>query len=118
MTLTEFLLARITEDEAVAAGWPERGQWGSHPEGGMWMDTTGRPIHGPRVRVLAECEAKRRIIDEFSTVWQERRPTARRGIYEYVQRYGVRSDPLSEDVLRFMALPYADHPDYLQEWKS
>jgi len=50
-------------------------------------------------RVLAECETKRRIV-ELCAYWQ--RPV----------------DGLDgEDILRLLALPYADHPDYREEWR-
>lgn len=84
--LAEFLLARIAEDEAVAR---EGGQW----DGGMeiaWRDVGG--INESLIigtdRVLAECEAKRRLID--LTI---------------------------PHVLRILALLYANHPDYREEWR-
>jgi hypothetical protein len=43
-------------------------------------------------RVLAECAAKRRIVEMYA---------------------GQHGQPY---VLHFLALPYADHPDYRQEW--
>jgi hypothetical protein len=90
MTLTEFLLARIAEDERAAnADWSNLG-------------------YDP-ARVLAECEAKRRILD--------------------LHRSGEVCDPCSGwlgtdpaadcPTLRLLALPYADHPDYrAAEWKA
>jgi hypothetical protein len=53
--------------------------------------------HDP-ARVLAECEAKRRIVDSEGSPYVEGHVPATR-------------------TLRFLALPYADHPDYRQEWK-
>lgn len=47
--------------------------------------------HDP-ARVLAECRAKRRLVEELGAF--------RRGA-----------------ALRLLAMPYADHPDYRQEWK-
>jgi hypothetical protein len=46
-------------------------------------------------RILAWCAAHRRIVDWAGAGWQ---PPA---IYE---------------LLQLLALPYADHPDYLPEW--
>jgi hypothetical protein len=83
MTLTDFLLARIAEDEACADGLE-------------WDD--GNPVH-QTARVLAECEAKRRIVEACADV------------------LAYDAEALPQDVLRLLALPYADHPDYRQEWK-
>jgi hypothetical protein len=91
MDLAEFLLARIAEDEAavspfVAIAFPT-GQWSE-------------------ARVLAECEAKRRIIGRFqmfSTMTE-------------LPRMEIRHNELL-DVLHTLALPYAEHPDYREGWK-
>ena len=40
----------------------------------------------------------------------------RRAIELRDARMAVRRDP-DESVLRHLALPYADHPDYREEWK-
>ena len=81
MTLAEFLLARIADDERWAT-------WGA----GRWDQR----------RVLVECEAKRRIVNACAR-------TA--GLTEPRPGY------LADFVLAQLALPYADHPDYQQEWK-
>lgn len=107
-TLTDFLLARIAEDEAAArraTAGDRTGNWWIEPdEGGVsevsCLDVQGFitavdadvahiALHDP-ARVLAECEAKRQIV-------------------EYVQ--------IETHVLQLLALPYADHPDYREEWK-
>src|SRR5688572_20799212 len=72
MTLTEFLLARLTEDEAAArAAAGEHGVYpgtwwgqeaGGEPSGVSSEDGAHIARHDP-ARVLAECEAKRRIVD-------------------------------------------------------
>jgi len=107
VTLAEFLLARIAEDEALAqvatpGQWERDSGWSitaPPPEG--WsgpyvvVETKQRndaefiASHNP-ARVLAECEAKRRIV-------------------------GLISSP-GPQALRLFALPYAAHPDYRQEW--
>jgi hypothetical protein len=91
VTLTEFLLARIAEDEATAQGW----QVGS--------------IVNP-ARALAECEAKRRIIDGAVEV-------ARVDLNEPVDPDDQGLRDVGVKILCALALPYADHPDYLPEWK-
>lgn len=80
MTLVEFLLARVAEVEQAARRATDLGDM--EP---LWYPDT----------ILAECEAKRRIIEEW-------------GPFETYN---------GEELLKVLALPYADHPDYRQEWK-
>lgn len=90
MTLTEFLLARIAEDEAAA----ER----------VLLDYGGGDLESLEARVLAECEAKRRIVDRYSddAIWPDYQ-----GGYESA----------TEDAVRDLAAVYADHPDYDDAWR-
>uniref|UniRef100_UPI003F494537 DUF6221 family protein n=1 Tax=Arthrobacter silvisoli TaxID=2291022 RepID=UPI003F494537 len=89
MNITEFLEARIGEDEAAA----KRGGW--HNGGGTFAnDNYGCLLIQP-ARVLAECAAKRAIIEDFG----------------WLELSGVPNSPL-----RAIAAVYADHPDYQQEW--
>jgi len=101
MTLSEFLQARIAEDEAEAQArrehsegcWPNMDNCQSHyGEEGQWS-------WGP-ARVLAECEAKRRIVSEIEGT---------RATGTYTTRLLT--------ILLHLAMPYADHPDYHDEWK-
>jgi len=75
--LTEFLLARIAED--------------------------GQPTTHRRPHALAECEAKREIVD-LAAFAQASAP------YEMPKRY-------MRLTLKFLAMPYVDHPDYRPEWR-
>ena len=103
MTLAEFLLARIAEDEAEARKRMHHAQQNDltvrDPKHlgqfmpGWWE---WREIEAFAARVLAECEAKRSLID-----WHHRIPLP----YE------------RDHMLRRMSIAYADHPDYRQEWK-
>lgn len=92
MTLIDFLLARIADDEKQAVGPCD-------------CAIEGLPLeHGYScpVRVLAECDAKRRIVDECV-----------RGS----QGWPARDLQIGyEDILMYLALPYAGHPDYRSEW--
>ena len=90
MTLAEFLLARIAEDEEAL-----------------------RPMSrlpsfdGPKIDpafVLAECEAKRQIVKEHLEAGETWCPSC-----------DGQTQPCK--TLRLLALPYADHPDYRQDWK-
>lgn len=143
--LTEFLLARISEDEAVARAAIDPDRPGTHWH---WVRTSDDvPVDDPAsddvdeftyglrtveefpttsgvgdlpafvtnglfpseslghrhiarhdpARVLAECEATRRIVEWATTEGHE--------------QWGV------GPVLNLLALPYADHPDYRAEWR-
>ena len=105
--LAGFLLARIGEDEAVARKVVAAVKAPDYvivrvyeqPEPGV---TVQRDVALYRPdRVLAECEAKRRIVEECGHT---------------VDRFTYSGD-LARAVLALLALPYADHPDYRQEWK-
>jgi hypothetical protein len=125
MTLAEFLLARIAEDEAVYRKF-ER-EW---PSPHMDRDTTltvddeyaGIWI-GP-ARVLAECDAKRRIVEAY------RDERTRRDIYQADDARAVEDDEQVtrrrssaartrglEIAVELLALPYADHDDYDPSWR-
>ena len=111
-TLTGFLLARIAEDEAAQAmsldAWHradcERNTYDAGP-----CDC------GIPARVLAECEAKRRLVDEH----QE---TRRDPSYEYfadppcITCGQVRPRKFPCLSLRALGAVYADHPDYNPAW--
>lgn len=99
LTITEFLEARIAEDEERATYVLKYGDWG-----GLFKPP----------RVLAECAAKRAIIaqaDEATgldmSVDNER----------LVGRRDMAEEPYCGDViLSALAAVYKDHPDYRQEW--
>lgn len=93
MTLTDFLLARIAEDEA--------GQAGGHDYWCSWSQAS-EPCDCPRKRIMAECEAKRRIVEMYHEA----------GVAGSYPRATVLGP-----VARALALPYADHLDYREEWR-
>jgi hypothetical protein len=133
VTLTEFLLARITEDEAAAQDCVDSGAWSAfrHEEGLEWwvtsanfghVVTTGyvgnkdsRPNaehiarHDP-ARVLAEAAAKRAIVDEF--VKRRDAPPESMDVAPEVAKISA-----LKFACRALAAVYNDHPDYRQEWK-
>ena len=171
LTLADFLLARIAEDEAVAlpAGLPEVAHRGyakfaagqdrierlrsvtlgmgcptCHADAGRECVAMTPPTHAPKPasdmhatrrelgameyrrlygevaqwnapRVLAECAAKRRIVRLAHSVT---------GMDVRIdQEFGVEPrdeavEPYRGDlILRALALPYSDHPDYRDEWR-
>jgi hypothetical protein len=130
MDLAEFLLARITDEESLARdaaseGNPHRSGWQ------LWtnkVDTTpGGEVLGPRgsveahpSRVLAECEAKRRIVELHAITVTEDwinpidGPAYRDDDHSCAICGWVRD---ACETVKLLALPYADHPDYEEEWK-
>jgi hypothetical protein len=158
MTLTEFLLARVAEDEAIARAatpgpwyweepstekWPmcdeslvsrdrdEKGYerrvlvgWGYDASGIEGSDEDRAHIaHHDPARVLAECTAKRQIIDIHSSPFDDIAEAAeqRGSAWEWFtddERTLTRPQYLvSRGALRVLALPYAGHPDYRDEWR-
>jgi hypothetical protein len=106
VTLTEFLLARIAEDEYDS-------QYARVLDGLDW---------GERLR--AECEAKRRIVDAYV---DER---SRRDVYQSDESRAVEDEDQAlrrrtsaarcrglEIAVELLSRPYGDHPDYQQEWR-
>jgi len=103
MTLAEFLLARIAEDRIVAAE-SQRDPWRvGHKASCDWPgDMPGYCSCDATARALAECEAKRRIVELYGgDVPDEWR--------------GVPSRPMQ--ALASLAAVYADHPDYDEAWR-
>jgi hypothetical protein len=118
MELVEFLLARIAEDEEAMGRIAGR-QWYAcddghvqepeiddrdvllevEPEAQLPNHHNSWALVLDPARVLAECAAKRRLI-------------------RWVNQWPMRPHPPSsvDGVLELLAQPYADHPDYRQEW--
>lgn len=103
-TLTDFLLARIAEDEAVAKGVQEYAneRYGSEVEGElarMNLESDDAWITVGVARVLAECKAKRAIVDRHSQCDDV--------------SFG---DASTCPDMCALAQPYADHPDFESGW--
>ena len=126
LTLTDFLLARIAEDERVV----RYASVNAHRPA-LHLDTNGYPVMDP-ARVLAECEAKRRIVEQLARTErliqansEKRAEASRGGLENQTQITALRTHgwELSGriDALRYavdeLALPYADHPDYREGWR-
>ena len=98
MTLAEFLLARIAEDETEA-----------RPN---IVTSPGRAR-----RMQAECEGKRRIVTLMGYVresFSAQNGGPGRLLWDDVNR---REKSHAYEVLIQLALPYASHPDYDERWK-
>lgn len=100
--LVEFLLARVDEDEAVARRVQGRTRHEPPPTIGGIGDVglVGYPYR----RALAECEAKRRVVEE-SREYSPELAEGDNGAWAF------------DLVLRALALPYAEHPDFREEWR-
>lgn len=135
-TVDEFLLARITEDEAVALA-AQSGPWNFVP------DSSGDGIFGPShsvvhpggyngrygsvinpqdgehivrwepARVLSDCEAKRTVLEQYQYLRDD-----------YLDEEGPNAPNVDLEleqlawVVRVLATPYIGHPDYREEWRS
>ena len=120
--LDEFLLARIAEDKRIAvdaAAARGRGEWSAEDLtaalGGPAAEHAAR--YDPE-RVLAECSAKRGTV----LACRQTRPDLG---FLGTRPHGMADFPLSPHdqhqlaalTLALLALPYAGHHDYLQEWR-
>lgn len=156
-TLAEFLLARIAEDETAAdvllGGEWSVGTTSEHAKDGVVFRDDGyvydiaTPVrrdiaehiarHDP-VRILAECEAKRRIIElhESWPVLVSKPPKLEENAsagtdrmvvqltqqlqwhtqQEYRAKFG--DEPPTAPILLALAQPYASHPDFHEEWRA
>jgi hypothetical protein len=108
-TITEFLEARIAENEravAVASEYGVTKMFGSMSATAIVIQEDGTRLWTTD-QLLAECAAKRAIIDG----WED--PAAS-------QTYGSEVDDgyiLAIDrAVRALAAVYSDHPDYQQGW--
>ena len=122
MTITEFLLARIAEDEQGAqAATGHRVNWlrmcdsiaeRTDADVGLFVND-----HDP-TRVLAECEAKRRIVTLMGYVresWENTHSGQGRVMWPDINR---REKHHALTILELLAAVHADHPDYREEWRS
>lgn len=105
VTLTDFLLARIAEDEAVASYAATRGAPTDTDFGGWWLGHYRHANRWSPARVLAECAAKRRIVKRCAD-------TLAVDGWEYDD-----APELAEATLYDLALSYTDHADYRERWK-
>jgi hypothetical protein len=104
VTLTDFLLGRIAEDEAAAEQRVrvrrrlrpdlEAGSFGTMPT---------------PAQVLAECKAKRRIVERCLELDPESESFG--GHVPMLHGQGML------EAICHLATVYADHPDYREEWK-
>jgi hypothetical protein len=132
LTLADFLLARIAEDEdwANEASYWGNDKWSADDLGrwvlsGDWQPMTmGESEHIARhdpARVLAECEAKRALVimcqPDPVDVQLRALAVANPAAWELVGPLIEQADYERNATLRILASVYADHPEYRDEWK-
>lgn len=116
MNITEFLEARIAEDEAALEAVPVAAQQLDDFDFGGTDDYLRFTIgYG---RVIAECETKRAIVSEHASELHSNHGIRQAGgcaRCNWDRELGwVRSGPCA--TLMSIAAVYANHPDYQQEW--
>lgn len=104
--LTDFLLARITEDEDRLVHEYDCDRFNTYGYGTRLGDCDC----AAQRHLLAECEAKRWIVRDATSQLAGRH-------IEGAQSDGDDGPWMADHVLRLLALPYADHPDYREAWK-
>ena len=129
MTLTAFLLARIADDEKRASYAATQPDFDWRRDAGGWW--TGHWFHYRRqtpARVLAECDAKRRIVElHEQKEWTAVSICSREHVHELppilvggcavCDQGNGRDGFVACGTLRLLALPYAGHPDYQEDWR-
>jgi hypothetical protein len=109
-TRVEFLLTRIVEDEAVAEQSISRNQfgdiisWHGYRHGVSPAVLPRGAVAVPAPGFLTECKAKRQIVERWVHQAEVRLQV------DLIQTHGWWT-------LGYLALPYADHPDYREEWR-
>jgi hypothetical protein len=115
MTITEFLLARIAEVEMFANGIHEvtfSPQWVTRQGGEVLLTSLGLDVNA---LLLGECEAKRRIVAERETFGRVAAERDDQPLPQVLTSAGIVTG--LDRAVRALALPYADHPDYREEWR-
>jgi hypothetical protein len=135
--LTTFLRARLDEDEQTArAAAEELGADWYYDDGFVLARREGDQVvtgsqdflerergehiarHDP-ARVLADVEAKRQIIEQHKPATVSYLPSRERGCVtcSTAQTWDAQANEANCQTLCLLALPYADHPDYRDEWR-
>jgi len=117
MTLRDFILSRVAEDEAVARAVIAR----YAPDAvtmtreDPWPEEAAFTARYDPTRVLAECEAKRRVVEEYDqAVFDDK------AVPHGDNEAGWVADAVllhSRLMLRIHAATYADHSHYRDEWE-
>ena len=134
MDLVEFLTARLDEEQAAAEEALRRTTTTRRMVRGQWVEDTVQPPEWrrsawPPARVLAEVDAKRRILASYTeavlvrdeaTQWaMSPSPVITNPGADGVERWTRARDAafFLEPAIRLLAQPYASHPDYDEAWR-
>ena len=111
MNISEFLLARITEDELAARAVIAECE--ESPPSVYDMAQVPMLNAGAPDRVLAECAAKRRVVELHHDPYEgdDDYDPACTGMYD-----SGSAESSNCDTLRALASVYADHPDFDPNW--
>jgi hypothetical protein len=124
LTLTDFLLARFARDADAAQTVLRARQLCTCTHHNLdehfdhcavWKQFVTLPRVGDPARVLAECEAKRQIVEMWQLV--HGRDDGAFAIILGQDRSDAQVEDALTHVLRLLAHPYADHADYRPEWR-
>ncbi len=121
-TLAQFLLERIDEDEALARqAWDEdAARPTSRDDDDQSAQARHRARHSP-ARVLISCEARRQIVQNTMDLEPDQVvelfALEPQGSADLPREQTVAEMQFFERVLRFLAVTYADHPDYELQWR-
>ena len=121
--LDEFLLARIAEDKRIATdAAAESGQeeWaaGDLPGSGAHDRAAEHVARHDPARILADCNARRRLVQACRDVGPDLAFLGARpeGMADFPLT-PTDQHQLAAVTLALLALPYADHPEYRQDWR-
>lgn len=116
--LVAFLRARLDDDEQAASffHWATADQSDVQPTWDIEHHPVDVALMLSPARVLAEVDAKRRILDEH--------PIYRNSANDPVCGTCGQDDQTGDLIgdwpcptVQLLAMPYADHPDYREEWR-
>ena len=123
MTITEFLIARLDEDESIArmadsvAGHPGEAH-GEPAEAAPFLPQQLRHIdRWSPARVLVDIAAKRTIVKTYEELGQVLTEAVDSGHVDEATVTRNLFAGLQVAVLAH-AMAFADHPDYREEWRS
>lgn len=102
MRITEFLLARIAEEEEWMRSWPTDGKLGS------WQDA----VPPPRDRILGDLVAKRKIVESAEEIARAVGDSDFPDPPQHV--IGVRDGLVS--AVAILIATYVDHPEFQRTW--
>jgi hypothetical protein len=117
--LDGFLLARIAEDQrlaAAAAAATGQESWDG-VSGELPREAADHVAHHGPARVLAECAAKRRLVLACRDARPDLRLLGARPAGLDFPLPPTDQHQLAALILALLALPYAAHPDYRPAWR-